>query len=196
MVTAKILRKLLWGFFFPLLHFLYVVTFLFLPFSFVTSESKICFKPVNRFCLRASPVFSTHSSAFLSSGLGLHSHCMGLLLCISCHESALVLFIISVTVRKLDGSRLFRSCLSLSQYWTWQINEDLCSRKFTEGQRKRDARCLPLFGWRYIGQDSLSVLLGAGLHGELSRSGRRGNEAGCRAKGEKIFRVNAGKSWG
>lgn len=114
------------------------------PFSFVTSENKTiglwtCFKAVNRFCLRAPPVLPIHSSAFLSSHLDLHDNCMSLLLIISCKEWALVLFIISVTLKELDEGLLFRSSLSLSRYWTWRINEDLFSRKFAEVHRKRNA---------------------------------------------------------
>lgn len=145
-VAAKILRKCLWGNFLRLLDFLYVVSFLFLPCSLLLCDfgeqdntSVDMFQTSEQVSSQGSSCLSTHSSAFMSSDLSLHDNCMSLLLCISCHESALLLFIISVTVRKLDGSHLFRSSLSLSQYWTWQINEDLCSRKFAEGQRKREA---------------------------------------------------------
>lgn len=126
------------NFFFSFLDFPYVVPFLFLPFSFSVSKSKTrpfwaCVDPESRF---SPPVVSIQSySLVFRLGLALYL----------CEPSALHLLppisfstvhYFSVTVRNPDGIHLFRSSLSLSQYWTWQINEDLYSRKFAEVQRK------------------------------------------------------------
>lgn len=107
-------------FFFSFLDFPYVVPFLFLPFSFLTSKSKTtplwaCVDPVSRF---SPPVVSIWSYILVFRlGLALYL-CESPALHLLPPVSFSTISYFSVTVRNPDGSHLFRAFLSLSQYWT------------------------------------------------------------------------------
>lgn len=123
--------------------------------QFCVSTAWACAGPVSRF----SPPVVSIQSYILVFRLGLALYL--------CEPSALHLLppisfstvhYFSVTVRNPDGIHLFRSFLSLSQYWTWQMNEDLHSRKFAEVQRKSyGARwCFAWLQWLEEEEGSLS----------------------------------------
>lgn len=100
-VAAKILRKHLWGIFF--MWFLFLPCFLLLCNFWEQNNTSVdMFQNSEQVSYQGSSCALQTQSCILVFRPRLTQWFYEPLLCISCHESALLLFIISVTVRKLD----------------------------------------------------------------------------------------------